>query len=348
MSRFTQFGKIRITNPDIYNEQGVRIKDGDVEVLGKDDFLLIDGSVGGDAPKDVIRVYEYSSGEVRANKPEKWPIYISKVGNKSYPVESVTEHLMTRVGSLFGFNMAYSKLCKIETNVCFLSRYFLDKKERLVHGAQIFSGYLEDKDFVEDIRNRRKSKDIFTFKFITNAIRNVFSKHPSSAEEICRDFVRMLAFDAITGNNDRHHANWGVIRHVRGESPPRFSPIFDSARGLFWNHDSQTLGKRHNTKSERKGFLLGYIDGATPMTTWEGRDGALDHFELIQSIVQEHPKYESVLEDHLQPAALERVPNSLESEFGNLMCEARRRLIHDCLRGRLSRYQKALRGDYNG
>lgn len=348
MPRFTSFNKMRVTDPDIYNEQGVRIKDGDVNVLGKDDFILVDGSVGGDAPKDVVRVYEYSSGVVRADRPRKWPIYIAKVGNKSYPVESVTEQLMTRVGDIFGFKMASSKLYKIETNLCFFSRYFLNKNERLVHGAQIFSGYLEDKDFVDDVRERRESKDVFTFNFITSSIRNVFSDRPSSAEEICRDFVRMLAFDAITGNNDRHHANWGVIQHVRGEYPPRFSPIFDSARGLFWNYDSETLKRRHNTKSERKGFLLGYIGGATPMTTWEGRDEALDHFELIQSIVQEYPEYESVLKDHFQPEALGRISDCLESEFGNLMCEARRRLIYDCLRGRLSRYQDALRGDYNG
>jgi hypothetical protein len=348
MPRFTQFKKLRVSDPDIYNEQGVRIKDGDVDVLGKQDFVLVDGSVGGDAPKDVIRVYEYSKGELRINKTENWPIYIAKVGNKSYPVESVTEHLMTRIGDIFGFDMAYSNISKVEGNVCFLSRYFLKKNERLVHGAQIFSGHLEDKDFVDDVRDRRASKDIFTFDFVTNSIRNVFSEYPAAAEEICRDFVRMLAFDAITGNNDRHHANWGVIQHVRGDYAPRFSPIFDSARGLFWNYDSHTLRQRHSTKGERKGFLLGYIGGATPMTTWEGQDESLDHFELIQSVVREYPEYESVFEDHFQPKALGEFYHCLESEFGNLMCEARRRLIYDCLCGRLNRYRDALQGEYNG
>ena len=42
-------------------------------------------SVAGDAPKDVVRVYEY--GEARKDNPGNWPIYIAKVAEKWYPNE---------------------------------------------------------------------------------------------------------------------------------------------------------------------------------------------------------------------------------------------------------------------
>lgn len=53
----------------------------------------------------------------------------------------------------------------------------------------------------------------------------------------------MLVFDAIVGNNDRHFYNWGVIVDLKGMKPPRFSPVYDTARGLFWNQSEEWIEK---------------------------------------------------------------------------------------------------------
>ncbi|MBC8883138.1 hypothetical protein H9X57_06230 [Flavobacterium piscinae] len=51
----------------------------------------------------------------------------------------------------------------------------------------------------------------------------------------------MLLFDALTGNNDRHYYNWGVISHIKNEHKPYFSPVYDTARGLLWNDSDKKL-----------------------------------------------------------------------------------------------------------
>lgn len=322
---------------------GTRVTDAEIKPIKNNHLSVADVSVGGDAPKDVLHVYTYEPGEVRKDKPSTWPVYIAKVGHKVYPSESITEQVMTEVGKAFGFRMADSCLRKVAGQVRFLSRHFLSKNEQLIHGLSIFASYLEDEEFVQSVREERRSKDVFDFDTIINAIKSVFSRYPGACEDICRDYVRMLAFDAITGNNDRHHANWGVIEHVKGAYTPTFSPIYDSARGLFWNYDNETLAKRYTRSHETKGFVTSYINGATPMTSYDG-EGEVSHFDLMASILRDHDEYEEVLADHYRPGALSTIRDILETKFSGLLTEPRRELILDCLEKRLEFYQQAITG----
>ena len=81
---------------------------GVVESLKQRNFYLVDRYIGGDQPKQFIRIYE--PGLVRRNSRSKWTPYIAKFGKKWYPGESITEHLITRIGEELGFKMANSKL----------------------------------------------------------------------------------------------------------------------------------------------------------------------------------------------------------------------------------------------
>ena len=93
----------------------------------------------------------------------------------------------------------------------------------MIHGAQIFAGYLaDDSDFVRQVEEQDMAQEIFTFQVVEAAVRNRF---PPQADTILQDFVRLIAFDAVAGNNDRHFFNWGVITQITGARPPRFSPI---------------------------------------------------------------------------------------------------------------------------
>ena len=64
--------------------------------------------MAGDAPKDFLRIYQYGQG--RRSRPSRWPAWIAKVGHKYYPNESVTEHLLTRIGQFLGLKVADSQL----------------------------------------------------------------------------------------------------------------------------------------------------------------------------------------------------------------------------------------------
>ncbi len=292
----------------------------------------------GDAPKNFIHVYAY--GQARRDTPRKWSAHIAKVGHKWYPNESITEHLLTRIGELLGLRMAQSSLRSAHGQIRFLSRYFLAPNENLVHGTEIFAGYLEDEAFVQEVEKAGADRDFFTFQFVDEAVRAEF---PDQASSILEEYVRMLAFDAIVGNNDRHHYNWGVVAHPHPEHTPYFSPIYDSARGLFWNASEENLQRVEQDPDPNRlpAFLDRYIRKSRPKTGWEGKND-LNHVSLIGNIYKNYPVLRPPLANLYDPRLVEKARGLLANEFGALISPLRQRMILRCLQRRLELLSEAL------
>ena len=128
----------------------------EIKILRKGYYVIIDTPIGGDAPKDFIRVYEYTpNSKIRKVRPKSWSTYIAKVGHKHYPMESVTEYLLNQIGETMGFKMAESKLMHSHNQLRFLSKYFLTNPDNILdHGAQIFASYLGDIAFAEEVEEK--------------------------------------------------------------------------------------------------------------------------------------------------------------------------------------------------
>lgn len=300
-----------------------------IEHLREGFFCKRDISVSGEAPKDFIAVYVHGRG--RKAQMASWPAYIAKVGHKFYPNESITEHLITRIGELLGMEMAASRLMWVRGQLRFLSEYFLKPDESLLHGAEIFAGYLADKSFVEQVGQEKREREIFTFQVVEDSVMNGF---PDQADQIMHGFVRLLGFDTIVGNNDRHHFNWGVIRQITGKRRPRFSPVYDTARGLFWNISEERLRKQEGRLDD---YLAEYTRKCYPMIGWDG-GGNLNHFEVIQKLAQKYPCYRPTLNQLAMLDLPKKVEVLLESEFDGLFSSLRKKFIVACLRRRLDQY----------
>ena len=299
-------------------------------------FRRIDIQVHGEAPKDFLRVYQYGRG--RKSNPGSWPAYIAKVGQKYYPNESITEHLLTRLGEALGMDMASSRLMWVRGQLRFLSEYFLLPGESLIHGAEIFAGYLaNDLSFVQQVEEKGMSNEIFTIQVVEAAMAKMF---PDQAEAILQQFMALLGFDALVGNNDRHFFNWGVISPVAEGRPPRFAPIYDTARALFWNADEAGLAKHEHPNDFAK-FVRRYSAHCFPKI---GCDGAvrLNHFEMIRKIYRERPMYRQVLARLSEPDLPALGKTLIETEFKDLFSPLRKRFILECLRQRLEEYAKAV------
>lgn len=306
-----------------------------ISILPKRHTLILDEAVSGEAPKDFIQVYEYGHTS-RKSKPRTWPRYIAKVARKWYPNESITEHLLNRLGFALGVIVADSRLVVDEEfrRLRFLSKFFLRSGEKLEHGAEIFAGYLSDPELVEEIeRDRRTVRNFFTFQFTECAIQHRFGHGDEGKKLIC-DLVRMLCFDAITGNNDRHTYNWGIICDLSGKRAPRFAPIYDSARGLFWNEHEQNLtrfqGKDGTDKLEK------YIRESMPRIGWEGEKDP-NHFELARLLYQNRHDFRSVFDEMLTPERENAVNELLKREFEKLFSVTRYDLIKNCLNLRIQK-----------
>ena len=313
-----------------------------VDVTKSKDCIWVKGiTVSGDAPKGFVRLYEYNrDGRIRRNNPESWPLYIAKTGQKWYPIESITEYLLNRLGTAFGIKMADSKLSMINGQLRFLSRYFLHKKkESLVHGAEIFAGYLEDQAFVESVEKANLSRLLFTLRFVEKAITKAF---PSEKEPIMKQLVKLLLYDAMVGNNDRHFYNWAVIQPFDKCHKARFSPVYDTARGLFWNVPDEKLKMRVRQKDVSR-YVMKYCEDSRPKLGWEDVKD-INHFRLVEEIFKNEfyiskDEMRSLFDDGM----LFAMKTIINQEFFRLLSEVRIFMINKCLDYRHQKIKEILK-----
>lgn len=306
-----------------------------IEVLRKGYYQKVPWVVSGEAPKDFLRVYEYGAG--RKANPNTWPAYIAKIGVKWYPNESITEHLLTRLGQSMGAAVTPSRLMWVQGQLRFLSRYFLREKESLIHGAEIFAEHLADKEFVEKVEHAEQSRNVFTFQVVEESIRSLF---PEQAGQIMDDFVRLLAFDALVGNNDRHYYNWGVITHLEGRRPPRLAPIYDTARALLWNEPETKLAQIESQK-QIPAFMERYVQKCLPKTGWDGFESP-NHFQLIEAIARSRPRFKNILQNIDSELVVEKLDGLLHGEFSGLFSPRRQHFMLLCLQARIRAFTNSL------
>lgn len=315
------------TSPKIY-----RI----IPTLKNSHYNVLNIRISGEAPKDFICIYEHGCC-VKA-KPRTWIKYIAKVGHKWYPIESITEHLLNRIGEVVGLNVASSKLLFVGGQLRFLSKYFLQPNQRLMHGAEIFSAYLEDDSFVENVSIRKIEQNFFTFQFAKTAIQHLFAQH---APEISLQFVRMLVFDAITGNFDRHMYNWGIVIDTDNRQPPYFSPIYDTARGFFWNYSEEQLTKwvKYRQLQEQ---VEKYAKDSKPKITWENQP-KINHFDFIEELYCDQTEFNDAIKMMISFENRDRILTLLDDEFRYLLSPVRLEAIKLTIHLRFEQLTKKIR-----
>ena len=310
------------------HERGIS-KQGLSVVKSRDCIWIKDVTLTGDAPKGFVRLYEFErDGKVRRNNLATWPLYIAKTGHKWYPVESITEHMLNRLGVVFGIRMADSKIAIINGQLRFLSRYFLNPaKETLVHGAEIFAGYLEDQAFVESIEEANLSRKFFTMQFVEMAVTKAF---PQEKNAIMSDLVKLLLFDAMVGNNDRHFYNWAVIQSFDRRKTACFSPAYDTARGLFWNTSDEQLLMRVRQKDVAR-YVKKYCDNSRPKLGWESV-ADINHFNLVKEIfTNEFYITHEEIRTLFRPEMIQTMQETIKKEFSHLLSQERIMMINECL-----------------
>lgn len=302
-------------------------------------FIIPDMAISGDAPKDFICYYHYGAGQ--KSNPKTWPRFIAKHGDKHYPIEAITEYLLNRIGEEFGFNMAASELAWIGGQIRFLSKYFLDKpKQQLLdHGADLYAGYLNDRNFVEEIEKRHKAPEFFTVQFTQETLKYFF---PNDYETLMMEFIKLLVLDALVGNNDRHFYNWGIIRHLQSNTLPIFSPIYDTARGLYWNVHEDKINAIIDNKDVLKSYLKKYCETSSPKIGWDGIK-QLNHFQLVEHLCTLNAVQNcETIKNLSSKITLEKVFKMIDCEFNTLISQKRRELIKMTLQYRHEIIQKTL------
>lgn len=329
--------KLRIENSKNYS--GEIVNQSLILRLKESDYYVENQPLDGDAPKQFIRAYFFKedSGVTKRN-PKTWNAYIAKSAEKWYPHESVVEYMINKIGEKLGLYINEVDLLQINTQIRFLSKYFLNKNETLVHGAEICGQYLDDVDLAAQIANDQfTARELFTFEFICDAINSVF---PGHCNEIILSLVKMITFDALTGNNDRHFYNWGIISNKKTTGRmPRFAPLYDSSRGLLWNMSDESIIDFQNALKSNGKKIIKYIENASPRISIEG-NSSINHFDLVGFLKKHKAEYKVLIEELASPAKEKWVIDMLKTEFYPFFIRERRELITAIISERFKRVRE--------
>ncbi len=326
----------------IIDYSGFNPKPGCIPFAKKHEYFVVTNiSITGDAPKDFIRYYQFKRDTiVRKSNPDTWKLYLAKHGHKHYPMEAITEYLLNQIGEVLGFNMAKSGLLWLGNQIRFISEYFIERQDvqYLDHGADLYAGYLHDREFVEEIENTKQSATFFTVQFTEDTLKHFF---PRNYKELMGEFLKLLIFDALIGNNDRHYYNWGIVRHIEGTDKPYFSPIYDTARGLFWNDHEEKIREITGNKNRFETFIRKYAEGSCPKIGWEDA-GRLNHFELVEKIatMREYSENCTQIKNICDTSILDRLDKLIDVDFGDLISTERKIIIKECLKYRHNRIRE--------
>ena len=341
------------TNAGLVNDVNMRA----ISIL-EQDFHVHDASsysILGDAPK-VLLIHRASRGLEHA--------FIAKAPRREGPRECVTEHLISCIGQKLPLRLAKWKLARLRPrpglvpgsedprsrNFCpedvrFMSRFFLHPGETLVHGVELVAQCfdVDEGEIKKELTNRRDERQFYTVSLIDQVLQESAARDPGSYQKLRDGFARMMAFDALIGANDRHPQNWGVIVSTRHRTvPPRFSPLFDTARGLFWNHTDARLREREE-RGDQQRFIEKYARKSTPLVGLE-HEANPNHFELIDYLVNRHPSggFGAAIRSlfrAFEPQHLDRV---LQRSAGQYFSRLRLKFIAQLLRFRYAETGKNL------
>lgn len=327
--------KLRIEKSE--NCSGELLNFSKIERLKESHYYVIPQLLDGDAPKEFIGAYFYyqKSGYKKSNL-KSWPKYIAKTAEKWYPIESVTEYVINKLGEVLGLKMNETELVICNNQVRFLSKYFLKKNEILLHGAEICGDYLNDRNFAREIAdNKADAREMFTFEFLCKALDKVFKSHSGKLKE---ELVRMLVFDCLMGNNDRHFYNWGIIINTQRDiKQPVFAPLYDSARGLFWNDSDEKINSNYiQWKQAGNSKIKKYSNNSLPRISIEDKKNA-NHFDLIEYIIKENSNYKEIVRSLCSEDMERKVINKFKTEYSQFFIQERHLMIVELLEYRFNK-----------
>lgn len=177
-------------------------------------------------------------------KGEDWLLKFGRPGTG----EDWAEKAACELAQTLGIPCARYELAEIGGRACVVSRSFVPDGGWLVFGNELLALFSEGYD-----ATRRYSQSRHTVSLAMKCIRQSNTGPPLgwSYPEInaCGVFLGYLLLDALIGNTDRHHQNWGMLVLSRNEI--RMAPTFDHASSLGRELNDRERLARLQTKDAR-------------------------------------------------------------------------------------------------
>jgi hypothetical protein len=146
-----------------------------------------------------------SRNKIVVEDPQNNKLYYYKTSlkkpGKDYKHEYWSEIIASEIGSYFGFNvLKYDIAWHKDEMGCISESMNTEGESELTEGIQYLTGYNTSYN-----PKSKEAKREYTFQFICDAL-DYFE-----LDKYIHDIVRIIIFDSLVGNSDRHQENWGII-----------------------------------------------------------------------------------------------------------------------------------------
>lgn len=181
--------------------------------------------------------------------------------------EACSEKLCYEISLILGYDCAKIELAKDENgNLGILNYLFVDLNN------------VEHMDAVSylNVHNQKRSE---YYK-----ISNIKSRLDEFDKKLFKDFLKILVFDALVGEYDRHEENWGIQKE---NGKYKLSPLYDNGCNLLREFKNEDFANKYY--SGIKDFKH-YILKSKTLIYKEDSDKQYKHFELIKYLKNLYPE----------------------------------------------------------
>lgn len=144
------------------------------------------------------------------SKPKFWFRYQDEMWLFKQARENTGEHWAEKVASeiaeLMGLPTHETLIARYEGRMGCAVRSFLKPAQTLIHGNELLAGAIDGYD-----KAKHRGQADHNFENIVKALESRFTV-PDVRKKVSLRFVGYLMLDALVGNTDRHHENWGVVQ----------------------------------------------------------------------------------------------------------------------------------------
>jgi len=222
-------------------------------------------------------------------------LFLFKESNKRYPAEFWAEVVAAEVGKLVGVTVPETYCAKLDDKYAAIVRFFLNfewdaTQKRFQQTDTLFHG--GDRIMALDPAFDRKKGD----KHNIFLVEQIFSEIVPN--NLFEQFLKILVFDAIIGNTDRHQDNWGFIENNK-TNQLSLAPAFDNSTSLGNELVEQKIAGYliHNRLKLRE-----YIKKGRAHIRWSDNGDdlvRLNHFDLLEKIATDSVKAK-IITDHVK------------------------------------------------
>lgn len=234
--------------------------------------------------------------------------------------ESCSEKMAYEIAKVLGYDCARIELAEDENGTIGILNY-------LFVNTQV-SQHIDAISYINQENTTREQ--FYTIENIKKCLDKIDN-------QLFEQFLKVLVFDALIGETDRHEENWGIlIEHGKY----KVSPLYDNGCNLLREFKNRQYAEKYY--SGKKDFNA-YIERSKSLIYNEITKKTYTHFELIKKLYKEYPTLIKIEIDNISKLTETKIEEIINAIPKNLMDEKQREYILNFIKIRKIRLKEIMK-----